>query len=202
MAEYKLNYPIETDEAKKFWESRHRLNRIKAIIAFSLDLDNANDNLRREGYHNTYRRKYLDLYQCYVNRPDMQSIPFSGLDELWYEPKPCTMISNVPPLLLVPDTPDDAKYIVRDRYGNYTITLSTQLFEIVSFHFARGKPDGSPDESTGYGCTVSGVDSDIVVFAQNDREVTVSAGTKAGTNVITVTSGDKKTTVRITIVVK
>lgn len=94
MAEnYKLNYPVETDTAKKFWESHHRLNRIKCIIAFSLNMDNANDNLRRFGYARQYRKKYLDLYHEFVNNPKMDNsdgkvkVPLSGGDDLWYSPK-------------------------------------------------------------------------------------------------------------------
>lgn len=87
MSSFKLNFPIETEDALKFWGSKHRLNRIKAIIAFSLDVDNANDNLRRAGYHYSYRRKYLDHYQQYVNQPKMDTVPFSGLDDDWYNPK-------------------------------------------------------------------------------------------------------------------
>lgn len=88
MANYKLNFPIETEDAKKFWASRHRLNRIKAIMAFSLDLDNANDNLRRAGYYRQYRKKYLALYASVVNKPTMAGIPFSDLDDHWWNPKP------------------------------------------------------------------------------------------------------------------
>lgn len=84
---FKLNYPIETDKAFQFWASKHKLNRIKAIIAFSLDLENANDNLRRHGYYNLYRKRYLKKYQAYVNNPKMDNIPFSTLDDEWWNPK-------------------------------------------------------------------------------------------------------------------
>ena len=88
MDNFKLNYPIETEEAQKFWASRHALNHIKAIIAFSTDLDNANDNLRRFGYAYHYRKRYLKLYAKYVKDPSMKKIPYSNLDDLWYNPKP------------------------------------------------------------------------------------------------------------------
>lgn len=88
MATFKLNFPIETEEAENFWASRHRLNRIKAIIAFSLNVDNANDNLRRFGYHYDYRQKYLKLYAQYVNSPAMTNVPFSTTEEAWYSPNP------------------------------------------------------------------------------------------------------------------
>lgn len=92
MANYKLNFPIETERAREFWGSKHKLNRIKAIIAFSLDLDNANDNLRRHGYYRQYRKRYLEVYSCYVNNPKMdgsdgkQNVPFSDLQEHWWNP--------------------------------------------------------------------------------------------------------------------
>ncbi len=86
MSEYKLNYPIETEEAREFWASKHRLNRIKAIIAFSTSYDNANDNLRRAGYYNMYRKKYLNMYKKYINQPDMKKVLFSQVSELWFDP--------------------------------------------------------------------------------------------------------------------
>ncbi|MCS5737470.1 hypothetical protein, partial [Herbiconiux daphne] len=70
---FKLNFPIESPEAYKFWGSKHKLNRIKAIIAFSLDVDNANDNLRRAGYYNLYRKRMLKHYSKYVNDPQMKA---------------------------------------------------------------------------------------------------------------------------------
>lgn len=84
---FKLNYPIETPEAWKFWSSKHKLNRIKAIIAFSLSYENANDNLRRHGYSNLYRKKYLNHYRQYINNHQMKTIPFSDTADEWWNPK-------------------------------------------------------------------------------------------------------------------
>lgn len=81
---YKLNYPIETEEAKKFWSSNQKLNRIKAIIAFSLDLENANDNLRRYGYSKQFRKRALNNFCMYVNQPAMTGIPFNEMDDKWW----------------------------------------------------------------------------------------------------------------------
>jgi hypothetical protein len=83
---YKLNYPMQ-QSAVKYWESRHRLNRIKAIIAYSTDLDNANDNLRRRDYPYSFRQRYLKKYAAYVANPSMKGIPYSDLEDNWYNPQ-------------------------------------------------------------------------------------------------------------------
>lgn len=81
-----LNYPIETEEAQKFWASPHTLNQLKAIIAFSLNEKNANDNLRRYGYKLQFRKRALKAYSQYINSPSMSSIPFtSGVVNWWDE---------------------------------------------------------------------------------------------------------------------
>jgi hypothetical protein len=85
---YKLNFPIETKEAQKFWASELKLNRIKAIIAFSLDLKNANDNLRRFKYYRQFRKKALKHFGKYVNQPDMKNIPFSQMKDKWWNEMP------------------------------------------------------------------------------------------------------------------
>lgn len=93
---FKLNYPIETTEAKKFWASRHLCNRVKAIVAFSLNLDNANDNLRRAGYPRGFRKRAVNAWQHYVNMPDMQKVPFTPLGVPWWDCIPNT--PEPPPL--------------------------------------------------------------------------------------------------------
>lgn len=82
---FKLNFPVETDEARKFWASRHKCNQMKAIIAFSYDHDNANTNLKRAGYRLTWREKALNKYGQYVNQPDMKNIPFTPPTVPWWE---------------------------------------------------------------------------------------------------------------------
>lgn len=81
---YRLNYNIETPEAEAFWASRHKANRAKAIMAFSLDLDNANDNYRRWNYPRQFRKRALLNFCMYVNKPDMKGIPLSPLDSPWW----------------------------------------------------------------------------------------------------------------------
>lgn len=81
---YKLNYPIETEDAYKFWKSKHKANQCKAIIAFSLNLSNANDNLRRYGYSRDFRERALKNFCMYVNNPSMSGIPYTELTTPWY----------------------------------------------------------------------------------------------------------------------
>ena len=83
-----LNYPIETEEARLFWASRHKCNKMKSIIAFSLDLDNANDNLRRFGYTLQWRKKAIRAFGQYANLPHMAGIPFSEISTPWWECMP------------------------------------------------------------------------------------------------------------------
>lgn len=82
---HKMRYPIETEEAKKFWASRHKCNRIKAIIAFSKDAEEANNNLRRFGYQVHLRLRALNAWQNYVDMPDMSKVPFTPLDIPWWD---------------------------------------------------------------------------------------------------------------------
>lgn len=85
---YKLNYPVETPEALAFWSSRFKANRIKAIIAFSLNESNANDNLRRFNYPRQFRRRALAAFIQYVNQPSMSGIPLSDGSKTWWEEMP------------------------------------------------------------------------------------------------------------------
>lgn len=82
---FKLNFPVTTDEARKFWASQHKLNRVKAIIAFSLSESNANDNLRREGFPRGFRELAVVKYKNYIGQHDMKNVPFSALSDLWYK---------------------------------------------------------------------------------------------------------------------
>lgn len=85
---YRCNFPIKTEEAKKFWASRNKANRCKAIIAFSTDLENANDNLRRWKFYYLFRKRALAAFGKYVNNPDMSNIPFSDLSTEWWVEMP------------------------------------------------------------------------------------------------------------------
>lgn len=90
MSMFRLNYPVETPEALDFWNSNIKTNKIKAIIAFSLDLENANDNLRRRGYYRQYRKRALAAFGQYVNQPAMTGIPMSDMKDKWWEEIPYT----------------------------------------------------------------------------------------------------------------
>lgn len=84
----KLNYPIKTDLQKKFWGSSHRCNKMKSIIAFSLTLENANDNLRRAGHTLQWRKKAIRAFAEYVNNPSLKDVPYSETSTPWWECMP------------------------------------------------------------------------------------------------------------------
>lgn len=75
---YKNGFPVETPQARQFWASRHRNNRFKAIIAFSVDKEDALRNMRRRGYPRGVRNKAWEAFGQYVRDPDMLNIPFSN----------------------------------------------------------------------------------------------------------------------------
>lgn len=79
-----LNYE-RTNESQRFFESHHILNKVKAVIAHSFDLENANDNLRRMGISLGRREKFLKAFGKYVNNPKMPGVPFSDLSDLWWK---------------------------------------------------------------------------------------------------------------------
>lgn len=87
---HKYTYPIETPEAHKFWGSRHVCNRVKAIIAFSRDLTEANSNLRRSGFQRHFRKRALNAWQHFVAMPDMTTVPFTPLGVDWWDCMPHT----------------------------------------------------------------------------------------------------------------
>lgn len=83
---HKLAYPIETEQAYKFWASKHVCNRVKAIISFSPNKEDALHNLRRSGftsYH--FRKRAVDTWGLWVGRPEMDTIPFTPLGIEWWE---------------------------------------------------------------------------------------------------------------------
>lgn len=82
---HKMPFPIETPNAYKFWASRHVCNRVKAIISFSLDREDAMHNLRRFGFPYHFRARAWNAWQHFVARPDMDNIPFTPLGVPWWE---------------------------------------------------------------------------------------------------------------------
>lgn len=87
---HKMAYPIETQEAYKFWSSRHVCNRIKAIVAFSRNEEEAMRNLRRFGFPYGVRKRAVHAWQNYVNMPDMEKVPFTPLGIDWWDCLPLT----------------------------------------------------------------------------------------------------------------
>lgn len=72
------NYPIETETQVKFWGSRNKENRAKALIAFSVDRGNAFQNMRRKtDWLYGYRKRMWDKYGQYVNTPSLSGVPFT-----------------------------------------------------------------------------------------------------------------------------
>lgn len=72
------NFSITTALQVKFWGSRNRANRAKALIAFSADKRNAMDNMRRNTDWLFGRRKQMwDRYGQFVNTPSMMDVPFT-----------------------------------------------------------------------------------------------------------------------------
>lgn len=87
---HKMAFPIETEIAYKFWASRHLCNRVKAIIAFSRDVEDANLNLRRFGYPYHFRARAVNAWQNFVNMPDMDKVPFTPMGVHWWDCMPHT----------------------------------------------------------------------------------------------------------------
>lgn len=108
---FKLNFPVETDEARAFWASRHKCNQMKAIIAFSYDLENANTNLKRAGYRLTWRDRALQAFHTFVNQPDMKNIPFTPDSVPWWECMPYLKPTYGPPVWVDERVWDDTKHM-------------------------------------------------------------------------------------------
>lgn len=87
---HKYAYPIETPEAYKFWASRHVCNQVKAIISFSRNLNEANDNLRKSGFQRHFRKRAINAWQHYVGMPEMDRIPFTPMGIEWWDCMPHT----------------------------------------------------------------------------------------------------------------
>ncbi|MGL5579651.1 MAG: hypothetical protein ACRDCE_01600 [Cetobacterium sp.] len=91
---HKMYFPIETKEAKAFWASRHKCNRLKAIVAFSRDYEDAMNNLRRFGVPVHLRLRAFNAFKNFLARPEMDGIPFSEMETPWYE---CIPHTTLPP---------------------------------------------------------------------------------------------------------
>lgn len=88
-----LNWPIQTPEAEALWASKHKCNQAKAIIAFSRDISNANDNMRRYGYTRAWRENAIANFGQFVHQPSCENVPITPLSTPWWE----CMSQGVPP---------------------------------------------------------------------------------------------------------
>lgn len=91
---HKMAFPVETPEAYKFWASRHLCNRVKAIISFSLNEEDAMHNMRRFGFQYHIRKRAWNAWQFYVAQPEMTKIEFTPLGINWWD---CLPSIPVPP---------------------------------------------------------------------------------------------------------
>lgn len=89
---HKMAFPIETEEAYKFWASRHICNRVKAIISFSLNQEDAMHNLRRFGFPYHIRKRAWNAWQNFVALPAMNKIEFTPLGINWWDCMPATPV--------------------------------------------------------------------------------------------------------------
>lgn len=74
-----LKFPL-TKRGMDFFGSKNKENIAKAYVAYSPNLIQANDLLRRRGYTLQMRKRIMKTYKAYVNNPEMTSVPFSDLD--------------------------------------------------------------------------------------------------------------------------
>lgn len=92
-----LNWPIETVEAVRLWDSEHKCNTMKAYAAFSISVANYNELLKRAGYTRIWRTKAIVQFSQHIREPGCNSIPFTEINEEgWWgsECLPFTSISN------------------------------------------------------------------------------------------------------------
>lgn len=76
--------PIKGETAMKFWSSANVCNRVRAICAYSKDAEEANVNLARMGYANSFRKRVLDAEGVDFANPLMLGIPFNeGNTPIW-----------------------------------------------------------------------------------------------------------------------
>lgn len=84
---HKLPFPVETKEAIAFWASDHLCNRVKAIISFSRNKEEALRLLRiylpRKTHH--FRERAWEAWRLWVEMPEMDKIPFSEMETPWWE---------------------------------------------------------------------------------------------------------------------
>lgn len=76
--------PIQGEIAMLFWASANICNRVRAICAYSVDAEDANRNLARYGYTNSFRKRVLKARGIDFNNPTMNGIPYNtGKTPIW-----------------------------------------------------------------------------------------------------------------------
>lgn len=76
--------PIKGELAMKFWSSANVCNRVKAICAYSTDKEDANMNLARYGFTNSFRKRVINSKGVMFNNPLMTGIPYNpGNTPIW-----------------------------------------------------------------------------------------------------------------------
>ncbi len=69
--------PIQGEVAMRFWSSSILSNRIMAICAYSLDAEDANMNLHRYGYSNSFRKRVINSGNAVYNNALMTGITYN-----------------------------------------------------------------------------------------------------------------------------
>ncbi len=169
---YKLNYPIETPEAVKFWKSRHKCNRAKAICAFSLDEENALRNFTRHGYTHMWAKRAVESFGMYCAQPDMTGIPFSEMSEKTGDCMPIGGGSVTPPVETAPTV---------------TILTTPKPVQVGDSIVIAAKVTGSPSPTISWKVSVNGVEAPI---SDTDDSISYTVA-EAGTLIFTCTATNK-----------
>lgn len=159
---------------------------MKAIIAFSLDLENANDNLRRYGYRLQWRNRALASFGAYVNQPDMTGVPFSELEDLYWYCMPSEESASVGPYITLhpSNSTVDVNGDVTLKVGANGPSAVTYLWEVNT---------GSGWVAAGSTSTTLDITSAQFTDSGNQYRVQVTSGTTKVTNVAILTVTDPQT---------
>ena len=90
-------HPMTSELAIKFFGSKHRCNRAKAIIALSETEKDAISNLQRYGYTRAWRERAMFSFKQYVNTPTFSGVPFSETDTPYWQCMPIVTADTPPP---------------------------------------------------------------------------------------------------------
>ncbi len=183
------NYPIETPTQIKFWASSHKCNQAKAVIAFSYDEENAHRNMRRLlGWSYFFRKRALDSFGHFINTPSMSGIPFSEMENPYWECMPyggggTPPVESKPTVTIVtsptPVQVGDSVVITARVKGNPVPTISWKVS-------VNGKETTLPDTDDSVSYTVAeagtltftctatnklGSDSDSITYTASEKPV-------------------------------